>query len=472
MLKVIIEKEIRDQLGSAKFLLAFVVCAVLTVLSFYVGASNYEAGRVRHEAAQAENLRRLEGVTDWLMVRENRVFLPPQPLASLVTGISNDIGRTTEIQGRGELAAHDSRYNEEPLFAVFRFLDLEFLFMVVLSLFAILLGYDAVSGEKERGTLRLALANAVPRPTFILGKIIGSFLSLSAGLLVAVVIGCLLLPLMGVPMTGVDWARLGLIVVCGLLYVGAFLTISIFVSTATHRSSSSFLISLVVWIVAVLIVPRASVLLAGRAVDVPSVDNIGAQKAGYASGLWADFREGMAGFSAEPGENPEKIVEALNNYMDSLTTIRDDKFNAFASRLNEERRNRSLQRQSVAFNLARISPAASLSLAAAELAGTSLSLTERYHENVLAYQKSYADFMREKTGMNVGGSMIMMKFTNDDDEEAEKTIDPTEMPAFVFQPPSLTETVQASAVDIGLLALFNLAFFAASFVAFNRYDAR
>ena len=295
MLRVIIEKEIRDQFGSAKFLLAFVVCAVLTILSFYLGASNYEVSRVQHEAALAENLRRLDGVTDWLMVRENRVFLPPQPLASLVTGVSNDIGRTTEVSGRGELAAHDSRYNEEPLFAVFRFLDLEFLFMVVLSLFAILLGYDAVSGEKERGTLRLALANAVPRSTFILGKVIGSFLSLSAGLLVAIIIGCLLLPVMGVPMAGGEWARLGLIVLCGLLYVGTFLTVSIFVSTVTHRSSGSFLISLVIWIVAVLIVPRASVLLAGRAVDVPSVDNIAAQKASYASGLWADFRTSMAG---------------------------------------------------------------------------------------------------------------------------------------------------------------------------------
>ena len=38
--------------------------------------------------------------------------------------------------------------------AGFRFLDLDFIFQIVLSLFAILFAYDTISGEKERGTLR------------------------------------------------------------------------------------------------------------------------------------------------------------------------------------------------------------------------------------------------------------------------------------------------------------------------------
>jgi len=472
MLRVLINKEMRGLFGSPKFVLTFAVCASLIVLSFYIGAANYRVSQAHYEAAKAENLRQLEGVTDWLMVRSNRIFLPPQPLAALVTGISNDIGRTTEVEARGELSAHDSRFNEEPIFAVFRFLDLTFIFSVVLSLFAILLGHDAVSGEKERGTLKLAMANAVPRSTYILGKLIGSFLALSLSLLVALGIGCLLLPVMGVPMVSGDWARLALVILTGLLYFGVFLSVSIFVSTMTHRPSNSFLLLLVVWVVGVLIVPRASVLLAGRAVDVPSVDEVGAKKASYASQLWSDFRNGMKSFQSPESGDIDELMNVFNKYMDSLTAVRDEKMNSFAAQLNEERYNRQVAQQAAAFTIGRISPVTSLSLATAELVGTSLALKDRYHRDAMNYQKDYAAFLKEKTGMNVGGRMVVFKVKMDGEEEEEKPIDPTELPAFVYQPPSLAQSVQGAVVDMGLLGLFNLIFFVAAFVAFRRYDAR
>jgi len=216
----------------------------------------------QYQASQAENLRQMEGLTDWFSLEQHRIFLPPQPLASLVTGISNDIGRTTEVRTRGELSAQDSRFNEDPIFAVFRFIDLNFIFQIVLSLFAILLGYDAVSGEKERGTLKLILANAVPRSVFILGKLIGSFVTLSLSVLVAIGMGCLLLPILGLNLSGNEWLRLSMIILAGLMYFGAFLTLSVFVSSMTRRTSSSFLVLLVLWIGSVLIIPRVSVLLA------------------------------------------------------------------------------------------------------------------------------------------------------------------------------------------------------------------
>ena len=104
---------------------------------------------------------------------------------------------------------------------------------LVLSLFAILFAYDAVSGEKERGTLRLSFANNLPRGIFILGKIFGSFLALAVPLLVPILLGCMLLPLLGAPMTSDDWFKLGCIILAGLLYFGVFLTLSVFMSALT-----------------------------------------------------------------------------------------------------------------------------------------------------------------------------------------------------------------------------------------------
>ena len=176
MLRTIIEKEIRDLIGSTKFVTTFGVTTLLILMAFYAGAKNHNLAVAQYDASQAENLRQMEGLTDWMSLQQHRIFLPPQPLASLVNGISSDIGRTIDVKTRGEMSAEDSRFNEDPIFAVFRFLDLSFIFQVVLSLFAILLGYDAISGEKERGTLRLVFSNATPRAIFILGKITGSMI--------------------------------------------------------------------------------------------------------------------------------------------------------------------------------------------------------------------------------------------------------------------------------------------------------
>lgn len=471
MLKLIIEKELRDIISSTKFAVTFGACSLLILIAFYVGARNYQVDKASYEAAKAENLRQLEGVTDWISVRDHRVFLPPQPLAVLVSGISNDIGRNTSIQGRGETSASDSRYGDDPVFAIFRFLDLEFLFGIVLSLFAIVFAYDAVNGEKERGTLRLTFANAIPKDSYILGKLIGSFAGLAVPLLIPILLGAALLPLLGVNLSTSEWAQLALIIATGILYFSAFLALAVFVSALTQRSSSSFLALLVVWILTVLIVPRASVLLAGRAVDVPGVDEIGIKKSRLAHQLWTEDRTKMASFKPSSNTDMQLMISEFNKFMTQLGDDRDKKMRELSDRLNEERANAQRRQQKVAFGLSRISPAAVFSFAATTLAGTSLDLQDRYHDATVAYQETFGKFMFEKTGVKLGGRMIAFR-TTDGDEEKPKPIDPQELPVFEYAPASFADVLPASLMDLGILAIFNLLFFAGAFVAFLRYDVR
>lgn len=472
MLKLIVEKELREIIGSMKFAITFGVCAVLILLSFYVGARNYQVSRAQYDAARAENLRQMEGVTSWLEVRNHRIFMPPQPLAILVSGVANDIGRTVVVHGRGEVTAHDSRYNDDPIYAIFRFLDLEFVFQIVLSLFAILFAYDAVSGEKERGTLRLAFANAIPRAAYIGGKMLGAFVALSVPLLIPLLIGCLLLPVLGVPLHGEEWARLALIIFTGLLYFGVFLSLSIFISTLTPRSSSAFLGLLAAWIFSVLILPRTAVLLAGRAVDVPSVDEIASQKSRLSAQLWKEDRERMASFKPSQASEPEAMMREFNKFMQESADAREKKMNELAQRLNEDRRNRQAQQEKLAFGLARISPATAFSLAAANLAGTSIAVKQHFLDAATNYQQAYAQFIQEKTGMNLGGFIFRMRRVTDGDEAQEKPIDPNELPAFQYAPARLRDVFDGALFDIGLLIAFNVIFFAAGFVKFLRYDVR
>ena len=102
-----------------------------------------------------------------------------------MTGLENDLGRNTTITIYGDPQLDDTKYNEHRVFAIFGSLDLAFIVKVVLSLFAILLTFDAICGEREGGTLKLVLSNAVPRDRVILGKLVGGFLALVVPLALA-----------------------------------------------------------------------------------------------------------------------------------------------------------------------------------------------------------------------------------------------------------------------------------------------
>ncbi len=470
MLRLLIEKELRDSLHSARWVAAFAVCAVLVVLAFGLGAREHLTSVARHEAAVAANLRQLEGLTDWLNIRNHRIFLPPQPLEALVGGVAHDIGRTAVVRGRGAPEPAGSRYGEEPLLATFRFLDLEFLFQVVLSLFVVVFAHDAISGEKERGTLRLALAGPVPRVAFVAGKICGALVSLVLPVLVPVLAGCLLLPTLGVHLTADEWARLALIVGAGLAYLAVFATAAVLVSATTRRSGTSFLVLLVLWIVSVLIVPRSAVLLAGRAVAVrPSVE-VNAELGRLRAQLASETEQALASFRPGRPEDPQASIAELQQLMTRLGEERQRTLDDLAGRLEEERAAQQQARQRLALGLARLSPASSFTLATTSLAGTSLDLPRRFREQAVAYQAEYARFIFSKTGMNPGGTMMMRRMSLGG--AAPPAINPAELPAFHFRSPRLAELLPAALANLAVLALTAVLLAAGAGVAFARYDAR
>lgn len=469
MFRLLIAKELRETILTAKFAATFGVCTILILVSFYVGARNYQVSQEEYEAAVAENLTQMEGLTEWSRI-SHRISLPPQPLAALVSGISNDIGRTADMRTRGELRFENSRYNEDPIFAVFRFLDLEFLFTTVLSLFAVLFAFDAINGEKERGTLRLSFAAPVAKDTYILSKLLGSFVALTVPLLIPILIGSLLLPILGVPLDADSWLRLGLIILAGYLYLGVFLCLSIFISTLTQRSASSFLLILVFWIVTVMVIPRTAVLVAGRAVDVPSVDMVNFEKNRFRAQLLQEDSRAMRAWQQEnpmsEGDGMQWVQEFMD-FMNEQSDVRDEKMEEFSGRLNEERRNRESVRQSYALGIARISPTSVFSILASRLAATSLGLKERFQNAAYDYQSEYAQFQEQKGG----DTGMMFRIRSPEDEEPEP-IDLQELPVFEFRQPPAADLAGRSLVDLGLLLGFNILFFAGSFVAFLRYDVR
>ncbi len=479
MIRLLIEKELREQTGSPKFAMTFGICSILILVSFLIGARNFTVSMEQYQAAVTENARQLEGSSSWIGI-SHTIYLPPQPLSALVGGISNDTGRSIRMSSAGELKAVNSRFNEEPMLAVFRFLDLEFLFSIVLSLFAVMFAYDAVNGEKERGTLRLALSNPVSRSTFILGKLVGTFLALFVPLLIPVALGILLLPIMGVNLDGDELIRLLLILGVGFLFFATFLVLSVMVSASTRHSTYSFLIMLVIWIGCVLIIPRTAVLLSARMVDVPTVDVVEKQKREYASQLMMEDRAKMSNFKPDPSTPPQEMINEFSKFMGGLASERDKLTTEFNARLNEDRENRQRDQERLAMNLARVSPATSMSLAMTNLAGTSIAMKDRFGDQARSYQASFRTFMDEKSpgGINMGGGTVMRVAVNQSGSNvsvggAEDTkINPSELPVFEYRDVSLDDVSVVALPDIAILIGFGIVFFIGAFVQFLRFDVR
>jgi len=178
MLRDIIKKEIQDTIMSPRFVFTFLLCTILILLAVYTGINNYQAELKEHSAAVALNKKNLESQQGYgqLAGLGTKINRKPQVLSTIVSGIWEAVGRVASVNIAYDPNMTESKYSSNPIFAVFGPLDLSFIVKIVLSLFAILFTYDAIVGEKEKGTLKLALSNKVPRDRLILGKAIGGFM--------------------------------------------------------------------------------------------------------------------------------------------------------------------------------------------------------------------------------------------------------------------------------------------------------
>lgn len=488
MLKIFIAKELKAILLSPKFVGMFAACSILILLSVFVGIREYQAAVAQYEAATRLAEQEMREHSSWAGLN-NRVFRKPDPMQIFVSGVNNDVGRLSAINALQGVKLRNSIYSDDPIFAVFRFIDFTFIAQVVLSLFAILFTYDAINGEREGGTLQLTFSNAVPRVKYILGKFIGCWLGLIAPLLIPILLGILLVMVYNVPFSAVHWAKLATFLGLSLLYFTCFIAIGLLVSTLTRQSAVSFLLLLVIWVMVVLIVPRASVMLAGQIVQVPTVAEIEGLHDGFTKNRWARHGEelgerwtkrnaAMQGMAAAEREayQDEHLLEWMEEDDKSRQAMQRE-INENLLKLNEGLRNRKAELERVAFSLSRFSPASAYQLAAMNLAGTHLTLKTSYEDAMQDYRNRFNEFVEKerKESGGVGGIRITvssetgMSIAGDRDKG---TLDLSELPR--FEPPQhdFVSAAARTAMDFGILAFYALAAFAGAFVAFLRYDVR
>ena len=122
----------------------------------------------------------------------------------------------------------------------------------LLPLLALMLGYDALVGEADRGTLLLLLSYPVPRRAVILGKFLGHLGILALALLVGYGGPCLLVALTRSGEPG-DWTAFAGLIGSSLLLGGTFLSLGYLVSALVRERATAVGAAIGLWLVMVVL---------------------------------------------------------------------------------------------------------------------------------------------------------------------------------------------------------------------------
>ena len=272
MILHITKRELYDNLNSLRFALTTVLLLAL-MLTNAVGYLREHPERLQtYNEAVAESLDLLSSHADDSLYKlaqqgPGKLYKKPSPLHFCAEGgerlLPNTIeggspyGYSTGIRGVWKLSYPDVHIDQKRLGPDVTKMDWAFIIAYVLSLIALLFTFDSLSGEREHGTLRLMLANSVPRHTVLIGKFLGALISVSIPFTLAVLMNLLIISISsGVHLNMEAWGRLGIIFFIALLYTCFFLALGLLVSARVQRSAVSLVILLLIWVTFVVFMPR------------------------------------------------------------------------------------------------------------------------------------------------------------------------------------------------------------------------
>ncbi|MDE0681958.1 MAG: ABC transporter permease subunit [Candidatus Poribacteria bacterium] len=493
MLWTIVRREITANILSFRFLMGLLIYFSLIVTNLFVLTRGYEDRLQSYRTAIRENEDKISQVTrysEFGLTHMLKCDRNPKLLSVFNEGVEKRKGNTVTVAHGYVPAVAEQHGSDNPYLSIFSSIDFTVICQVVMSLLALLFSYDAISREKEAGTLGLTLSCAVPRPTLLLGKYIAGMVSISLPLLASFVAGLLVIQFSPyVSFSSSDWGRILLIFLVSMLYVSLFFLIGLFLSTRTHRSSITLMFAMCVWVLFVLIVPNLTVLLVEHASPIQSEESY----KGQAGDLWKQYEAEVKDYFTKQGvEGPLDRANfggagarsGVNDYNSGETVqvsrFRDEEGVPFAQECYGFKENLRAQyadriwqirkayldknpnRQSLlALNVSRISPAAVYYNAAAILAETDLGSFWRFMEQTRQYRREWVDYLRDEKIFS-----SRRWFTT----EFEEPFDLSKIPRFKERSEGIGNSLQRATLDIMILAVLNVLFFMGAFISFLRYD--
>ena len=258
MLITLIRRELLDNLMTFRFAAAVLIMLLLVVANTAVLLRDYERRLASYDAAAQKRRQEVLETKTYSAVRLV-AYRPPNPLSIFNVGLDKRLGNTLGVNYLYVPTLWDAgKYGSTNAFLnIFASIDIVFIFQGILSLLALVFAYDALAGERERGTLRLVLTHAVRRGHILFAKYISAMLCLLMPLVM-----CFLLVLMmlttsaSVFLSTDDFLRIGGVIFTSFVYLSLFYLIGLLISAATRRTGTALMIAMFVWGFLVLVYPN------------------------------------------------------------------------------------------------------------------------------------------------------------------------------------------------------------------------
>ncbi len=470
----IIKREIYDNLNSLRFALTFVLLLALMVTNA-VGYLREHPKRVQeYRNAVTESLNRLNVHAEGSLYKlaqygPGNFYKKPSPLHFCANGGFSLLPDRVEVD-EPRVFATDSEGNST-LVGLWRLLYLEanlqnknvgpdvpqvdwaFIIGYVLSLIALLFTFDTFSGERERGTLRLMLANPVPRHTLLIGKFLGAMISISIPFTIAVVVNLLLISTAStVHLTSEAWARLGIIFCVALLYTSLFLVLGVLVSTRVQQSSVSLMILLLTWITFVVFMPSTLASIASGYSPTGSFDEFWKRRNPIQEDLWDKYDEWIWS-----DELDDKTLRGKSEFF-TKNVERSERWHE--TRLKY--RSTQVQR---ARAISSISPATLLKHLIEGFAGTGFERHLQFVENVQHYARQFREFIVDTDR----GDPESLHIIGVREGMSQKLINLAGVPRFEDRF-NLSQDFNTRAAELLLLALLVVVLLSGAYLAFVRAE--
>ena len=462
----IAKRELYDNLNSLRFALTTLLVLTLMLVNAVVHLREHPARTQTYHNAVADATKTLAARSTSLYQLATQgpgdLYKAPAPLrfcaegdeAFLPThaGGSNyirEIANVTPVWRMGYPQKTPNLRNIRPDFTT---LDWAFIVGYVLSFVAILFTFDAISGELERGTLRLTLANAIPRHIVLVGKFLGAFISINIPFAVAVLMNLLLISTSdAVHLDAAAWGRLGILYSIGILYTCLFIALGIFISAAVRESGVSLVVLLLIWVSLVIFGPNTLASIGSRTSVPMAYMEFWNQRI-----LHAD--EARQAYIDKHGDSQTPLpVHVLGEY---VTTEAEE-----AERFNEAYLRQQIEQGKRARAITRLSPTAIVQRLFEAFAGTGFERHLQFIENVQRYAREYRAFVvdvdrADPESLHVIGVREGM---------SQKPVSPDAIPKFK-DTLSLNRDVNTAAMDGLLLVLFLAVFVSGAYLAFVRLE--
>lgn len=185
-------------------------------------------------------------------------FRLPHPLSIFDAGLENYMGNVIYLEAHKQNTANFSEASLSTGLIRFGDLHAAMLLGLILPLLIFFIGFDAISRERERRTLKLMYIQGVEMPIIIYGKTLGLFMG--AALFFLPVLALLwTTPILDIPDLGqATLLRVTLLTIVYLIYFLLLCLATVVVSAWSSSSTQSLLSLLGCWLLLFVVIPKAA----------------------------------------------------------------------------------------------------------------------------------------------------------------------------------------------------------------------